>query len=60
MEVSTHFGQGIRTFWAQKIRQEKIRIKFIKLIKFIKIVELHQVFLCQNASVLPYCIQVSY
>ena len=53
MEVSTHFGQGIRTFWAQKIRQEK-------LIKFIKIVELHQVFLCQNASVLPYCIQVTY
>ena len=42
----TFWSGGIRIFWAQKIRQEK----------FIKIFELHQVFMYQNVSILPYSI----
>ena len=38
---------------AQKIRQEE-------LIKLIKILELYEVFVCQNVMILPYCILLAH
>ena len=45
---SLQYG-GIRIFWVQKMRQEK-------LIEFIKIFELYQIFMYINILMLPYCI----
>ena len=46
-------GWAIRTFWTQKVRQEKLT-KFIKILNYIKSSSI--CFLCQSVLTFPVCI----